>query len=51
MNIQMNISKKDDLASDRTKNIIELGHSEENKTDDLEGEIFLKQEISKRKKS
>ena len=38
MNIQMNISKKDALASDRTKNIIELGHSEENKTDELERE-------------
>ena len=38
MNIQMNISKKDALASDRTKNIIEFGHSEENKTDELERE-------------
>ena len=26
MNIQMNISKKYALASDKTKNIIELGH-------------------------
>ena len=51
MNIQMNISKKDALASDRTKNIIELGHSEENKTDELETENVFKQEISKRKKS
>ena len=35
---QMNISKKDALASDRTKYIIELGNSEENKTDELERE-------------
>ena len=42
MNIQMNISKIDALASDRTKNIIELGHLEENKTDELEIEKVLK---------
>ena len=38
MNIQMNISKKDALASDTTKNIVQLGHLEENKTDELERE-------------
>ena len=34
----MNISKKDALASDTRKNIVQLGHSEENKTDELERE-------------
>ena len=44
----MNISKKDALASDRTKNIIELGHSEENKTDELEREnLFLSKTTQK----
>ena len=33
MNIQMSISKKYALASDTTENIVQLGHSEENKTD------------------
>ena len=47
MNIQMNISKKDALASDRTKNIIELGHSEENKTDELEREKNLSKKSQK----
>ena len=47
MNIQMNISKKYALASDRTKNIIELGHSEENKTDELEREKKLSNKSQK----
>ena len=45
----INISKKDALASDRTKNIIELGHSEENKTDELEIEMFFKARNLKKK--
>ena len=48
MNIQMNISKKYALASDTRKNIIELGHSEENKTDELEREkSFLSKKSQK----
>ena len=43
----MNISKKDALASDRTKNIIKLGHSEENKTDELEREKKLSRKSQK----
>ena len=43
----MSFSKKDALASDRTKNIIELGHSEENKTDELEREFFLSKKSQK----
>ena len=42
MNIQTNISKKDTVASDTRKNIEQLGHSEENTTDEVERDnIFL----------
>ena len=48
MNIQINIGKKYALASDRTKNIIELGHSEERKKDELEREkSFLSKKYQK----
>ena len=47
----MNISKKDALASDWTKNIIELGHSEENKTDELEREKIVLSKKSQKERN
>ena len=42
------VSKRTDLRIERTKNILELGHSEENKTDELEREkLFLSKKTQK----
>ena len=50
MNIQTNISKKDTVPSDTIKNIEQLGHSEENKRDELEREnSFLSKKSQKKK--